>query len=584
VLVFEQWRRAENNFQDARQQREQAESESRRAEANLDAVEALLDDFGNRLTEKRLAAIPGLEPVRKEFLEAVLRHYQGVLAQRAGDPRVRSDVAVTYFRVGQLTRAVGSRHDALDAYNHALALYQELAEAHPDDAELRLRLGRTVYQVGSLQADLSRSADAMQSFRRAHTLFQGLRDDPQLGDEARLDLAAACSGIGNLHMADGQRREARTWYEENVALREELFGRHPDSPSYRLGLALGLDNLGNILVQLKQPADARRCLDRARGLLEELNRSRPGPQVQESLAAIYLRIGSFQCGARQWEAALQTLRPGRELLEKLVQTNSFVLSYQDELASLLRQTGHAYRESGRPGEALKCYQEAAGLCERLHRLDPDSVSFRRGLARSLFDTATVYSRQGRRDDTATALKTARAHYRALVTAEPAQVDYRKSLSMTLNNLAVAVRDKYPDEALGYARESRENARAGIDLEPGNAEHRNLFLTACRLQARLELQAGRPDAAAEAAHARINLSPDDPGNLIGVARDLALAASGEHGEEYAAEAVRMLAQAAEKGYHDAAALERDKDLARLRPRDDFRKVLEDLKKREIKAIP
>jgi serine/threonine-protein kinase len=579
VLVLGQWRRAEANFQTAERQRE-------RAEANLDAVEALLDDFGSRLTEQRLAAIPGSQPVRKEFLEAILKHYQGILAQRAEDPRLRSGVAATYYRIGQLARSVSSRHDALEAYDRARALYQELHEANPDDAAVRLRLALAVHRMGVVQCDLGLPAEAMESYERARTLLEGLRDHPQQREEARLHLAAACQGIGGLHMAAGRRREARTWYEENVALVEELLGRHPDSPSYRWSLAVSLDNLGNILVQLKEPAAARRCLDRARKLLEELNRSVPDHQAQKALAAIYLRIGSFQCGDKQYDAALQTLRPGRELLEKLMKANPSVLTYPDDLASLLRQMGHAYRDSGRHREALKCYQEAITLCEKVHQLDPASASFRRGVARSHFDAATVHMRDGRNDQAAAALKKARTDFRALVAAEPKQVDYRKSLSMTLNNLALVLRDKHPAEALEYARESRKNAHTGMDLEPANAQHRELFSTACKLLARLELQAGRPDAAAEAARARRGLWPDDPGNLIGIARDLALAAgaAGEHGPEYAAEAVRALGHAAAKGFKDAALLEGDKDLAGLRPRKDFQKLLEDLKRRQGNAAP
>src|SRR5262249_17956555 len=66
VLVLGLWWRAE-----AEQRR--ANEERCRAETNLDRLEQVLDDFCDRLSEKRMAAIPGLQRVRREFLEAGLR-------------------------------------------------------------------------------------------------------------------------------------------------------------------------------------------------------------------------------------------------------------------------------------------------------------------------------------------------------------------------------------------------------------------------------------------------------------------------------------------------------------------------------
>lgn len=64
-------------------------------------------------------------------------------------------------------------------------------------------------------------------------------------------------------------------------------------------------------------------------------------------------------------------------------------------------------------------------------------------------------------------------------------------------------------------------------------------------------------------------------LYDLARVHALCAAASKKEEPAARAVELLRQAVAEGYKDVARLKKDSDLDSLRPRDDFRKLLEEL---------
>src|SRR5262249_44235385 len=158
----------------------------------------------------------------------------------------------------------------------------------------------------------------------------------------------------------------------------------------------------------------RRCLERARRLLEEGKpQAKDDPGVMETLANVYVRIASSQCAASEWDEALATLKQARELLTRLTRANPAVLHYQDELATTLRQMGHAYRDNNKLVRALEHYGEAVKISERLSRVDPDLSIYRRGLAKGWFDTAICYFRDPHLGDAVVALEKARDVYREL---------------------------------------------------------------------------------------------------------------------------------------------------------------------------
>jgi hypothetical protein len=111
---------------------------------------------------------------------------------------------------------------------------------------------------------------------------------------------------------------------------------------------------------------------------------------------------------------------------------------------------------------------------------------------------------------------------------------------------------------------------------------------------LQRELGQAPEAAATALEQQKLWPDNTGELCNVARELALAAAvvgmgkrdlsaQEQAERrrIAGQAVAALQRAVSLGYKDGDRLRKDPELELLRPRDDFRKLLEQL---EGKAAP
>src|SRR5262249_29391652 len=144
-------------------------------------------DLSRLVTELRNT--PGTQPLCKKLSEAALGYYRSFLAQRGDDPRLKAELAYVQFECARLTREIGNRGDALQAYRGALAIYEELAKAQPGNETMQANLANTWYHLGIA------------------------------------------------HSADGRRKESRAAYLEAQGLYERVLKARPEHPRALAGLA-----------------------------------------------------------------------------------------------------------------------------------------------------------------------------------------------------------------------------------------------------------------------------------------------------------------------------------------------------------
>src|SRR5262249_44367072 len=148
--------------------------ERSKAEANFRQARAAVDRYFTTVSESRLLDVPGLQPLRKELLDAAQEYYRDFLLKRGDDPSVRADAAAASFRVGWIDRAIGRPGEAVQALKTATTLYQRLVRDHPDVAEYRRLEALGHGSLGLVLASLSRYDGALQSHREALAIREAL--------------------------------------------------------------------------------------------------------------------------------------------------------------------------------------------------------------------------------------------------------------------------------------------------------------------------------------------------------------------------------------------------------------------------
>jgi tetratricopeptide (TPR) repeat protein len=237
-------------------------------------------------------------------------------------------------------------------------------------------------------------------------------------------------------------------------------------------------------------------------------------------------------------------------------------------------------------DALASFDGARDLDDQLARAHPGVPYFQSELAKHYFHLAQAYFLLGQRDQELRCYEQGRDVGLQLVKAHPDHPEYRHELGKTLNNLALT---QWQLGRLDDARQTFLQAigqqRAAVERAPHVVPYRVSLSVHYAALADLQRQAGRPDEAAAAALERQKLWAGNPGELYGVARDLAAtaaavgkgkpeltAAERDRRRRYADLALDALRRAVAAAFKDRRRLQDDPALGVLRPRDDFKEIL------------
>jgi hypothetical protein len=136
----EQRRLAEAERAKAEAEQLKAEQQRAVAEANYQKAREAVDKYFTLISEGKLLNVPGLQPLRKELLEAALLFYQGSAVERTDDPAVLADLAVTYIRVAVINFTIDRTNESVAALDQALKTIDRLRSEFPDQRETLRRL------------------------------------------------------------------------------------------------------------------------------------------------------------------------------------------------------------------------------------------------------------------------------------------------------------------------------------------------------------------------------------------------------------------------------------------------------------
>jgi tetratricopeptide (TPR) repeat protein len=229
-----------------------------------------------------------------------------------------------------------------------------------------------------------------------------------------------------------------------------------------------------------------------------------------------------------------------EIRERLCRDHPSVLEHQSDLALTFVNMGELLSKTAQPDKAMESYRRAESIFERLSRHSPSTPDYKSGLGVCLHNMAEVEMSSGQWKQARDRLESAIAQQRSALAVLPGHPLYQLFLRGHLLNQAKAQR------AMGQPEESLRSARELAILAHGNPSE--LYNAACAL-ASIIPNAGESERQA-----------------------------------LATEAVQILKEAAAAGWNDAGKASRDPDLAPLRDRDDFRRLLAEMFDRGFPADP
>jgi tetratricopeptide (TPR) repeat protein len=256
------------------------------------------------------------------------------------------------------------------------------------------------------------------------------------------------------------------------------------------------------------------------------------------------RVGVMRCRLGELKEAEQDYSQALNIFKQLAADFPSRPEVRQELAQSHNNRGNLLRATGRLPEAEKDYDQALRIRKQLAADFPNLPDLRNDVAATCVNLALLHERRGSWATAKRLLREGRPHHLAALKANPRHPTYRQFYRNHLYVLAAAY--------------------AGL-LEQGDA-----IRTA---ETRRDLDW---DAPADAYDAACSLSLCIP--IVAKHAKLDNKGRKEAAQFYGDAAMKLLRDAVRKGYKDVAHMKKDTDLAPMRQREDFQKLVAQLQRK------
>jgi non-specific serine/threonine protein kinase/serine/threonine-protein kinase len=215
-----------------------------------------------------------------EHRRTTLALMQDLAGAGQADAATDRQLGIAYQKLGQTlgnpnAPNVGDFAGALEALDHAAAVFERAAGAHPDSAMFRRLLAVAHSNSADVLGALKRDAEALSRQQQALATFRALADADPTNASAKIDLVISQAKIGLMLDALGRTRDGIRESQSALSVLEALGTSDPENESITADLASNYNQLATMLVKVHDRAGALAYHDRAIALSRELSRTNP---------------------------------------------------------------------------------------------------------------------------------------------------------------------------------------------------------------------------------------------------------------------------------------------------------------------
>ena len=218
---------------------------------------------------------------------------------------IKRDRTLTMNRIGEALSSAGLREEALDQFQQALAIREELA-ANERDVEPQQDLALSYERVGDELFTLDRLREALAAYDSSLAIRKTLAQDHPDKPELQADLAV---GYDRLARMQGASEAALALYRQSLDLRLKVVAAKPREADWQRALAANHDDIAKILLATARPAEAVASFHEALRIREELAAANPEIAQWRALHALslYFLANAGEQPRERYTLALQIL-------------------------------------------------------------------------------------------------------------------------------------------------------------------------------------------------------------------------------------------------------------------------------------
>ncbi len=366
------------------------------AEANFQMAQQAVDNYLTNVSENTLFKEQDtldIRNLRRELLESALPFYKKFVKEHGQDARLREDLANAYFRLGDITRVIGTSQGAFDYYRSALDIWEPLARSAPENLEFQSRLADCYFVFGQLEQseNLPESVTFLES---ALAIYQKLATQSPSEPRFQSSLAACCSEMGLCFSLDKRLDESLEYLNQARTIEQRLVDSHPDKVDYKKSLAEIVNRVGFVDFTRRDYPAALRIYQEFQNLCQEiLDEVQVGPKplkIQDLLATSYYNIASMYREQDDAQRSLEASKKAEENWSKLASSHPSVTGYQINLGRAYWSRAWAQYRLGHHADALVSVDLDLAILDRLSKAEPKNLDYEIEKASALNLKGAIY--------------------------------------------------------------------------------------------------------------------------------------------------------------------------------------------------
>jgi serine/threonine-protein kinase len=433
----------------------------------LEAIKA----YHSGASQDILLKEPQFGELRTRLLARSLDFYRKLGSQlerdRDGGAAARPALAEATSQIAELTDQIGSKREALEGSERALALWETVAREQPRDPRHPREVAFSLLRIARIQADNGRRDAAAASYQRCLAELESLAGENPRDIRSRTGLASALQGLGILRADGGQRTGAQALLQRSLELFQALARADPNDPNFPGSVARIQESLGLMEANRGRTDEALALLDQAKATGERLARDNPAiGSFRGRLGWTLTNLGLLQWRLGRIDQARGSFEQARDLQETLFRQYPTVTQYEADLAASFGNLSNLESEAGRNDAALDAIDRARAILERLARNNPSYTAYRRDLGTTYNNGGFALYKSHRLPESRIQLERALEIRRELVRQNPDMSRLRRHLARTCYNLGRVYRDQgHSEEAIRSFDEVRTILSALPDAGP-----------------------------------------------------------------------------------------------------------------------
>jgi eukaryotic-like serine/threonine-protein kinase len=368
--------------------------QAQRAERRFQQVRRLANTFLFDIHDK-IQNLSGSTEAREMLVKTALEYLDSLALEAAGDSSLEWELATAYEKVGDVQGAprgpnLGHTEAAIESYQKAVNLTQELAARDEADSKVLQTLAGCYFKLGDLQAEIGDKPAGVETMRKGLNLAESLAQrSPDPKQQALVENLYV--RLGDVQLDTGDASGALESYRHSQEMTERRAREHP-SDDAQLGVALDHSHVGEALGAMGDITGAIASYSEAARIVEELVKKEPSnPVYRANQRVVYNWLGNL-FGSPHYinrgdrATALLYFRRGLAIAESLAAEDPKNAAGQLNLATNYGLVADLVSDTN-PVQAAEYYRKAIYITKELLETAPGELRllrkqalFLRGLA------------------------------------------------------------------------------------------------------------------------------------------------------------------------------------------------------------